>query len=148
VVALAKTAAAEVAVAGLGRDVGNRRCAAISVQKEVVSQLLHFVDVLQERLVDFCGSLYRRTPPIADVTTKVAARIAPHRRLQKTSVAGSSGPRSDPASLRGIDEYEKRGAVVVENAHLEETQIAHASRAENDAGSVSLPLSLGSGARM
>ncbi|GHJ84529.1 hypothetical protein NliqN6_0931 [Naganishia liquefaciens] len=119
VVALAKTAAAEVAVAGLPRGISP-----IEASAEIDKPFLQDIDKMKELRDNLFLHADGSTPPIADVTTKVAARIAPHRRLQKTSVAGSSGPRSDPASLRGIDEYEKRGAVVVENAHLEETQIA------------------------
>lgn len=73
------------------------------------------------------------TSSMADVTINIASlasRIAPYRRLQKTSAAGSSGPSSEPTSLRGIDSYEKEGDAKAVEPRLEETQVARLPNAE------------------
>lgn len=116
--ALAKPAAAEAPVAPTRKPSPPTK-----THSDINKPLLQDLGKLKELRDNLFLPADSSTSTVADVTISIASRIAPHRRLQKTSVAGSSGPRSDPASLRGIDEYEKQGEVGAEDIRLEETQV-------------------------
>jgi hypothetical protein len=74
--------------------------------------------------------LHRLFLPAADsetsmgnTTAEIIANLPTHRRLQKTSAAGSSAPLAEAVSLQGIDSYERRGeGGMMEDEPLEETQ--------------------------
>lgn len=66
---------------------------------------------------------------LGNTTAEIVAKVPTYRRLQKTSVAGSSGPMmeaplSEGVSLQGIDSYERRGeGGMMEDVLLEETMM-------------------------
>ncbi|KAI5450001.1 hypothetical protein NCC49_003891 [Naganishia albida] len=68
---------------------------------------------------------------IGNTTAEIVAKVPTYRRLQKTSIAGSSGPLVDTVvteavSLQGIDSYERRGSAgMMEDVQLEETMEPH-----------------------